>query len=157
MKLIGILSLQTAQIGGSTFTFTSTRDQVIDYTTPLFEEANGILARRPVVEDTMWSVFQPLTWVSWSSIAGAVIISAFFSWLFSRFSPISAWNLGVPFAIKDEVWMKEHLWSVCGSLLQQGQWVGFGQSQKLLYMSQVKLMNKISFLVETFENRSFFF
>lgn len=35
-------------------------------------------------------------------------------------SPLSAWNLNLPFRIEDEIRIVDNFWTVIGSFLQQG-------------------------------------
>ena len=108
-------------MGASTFTVSATRDTVIDFTVPLFEEANAVLLALPKPLSKMWNVFLPFSWHLWINVIVAIVVTAGFAHLLSKFSPMSAWNRRLPWAITDEVWFKEYVWSVWSSFAQQGQ------------------------------------
>lgn len=120
---------QNFTFAAAPFSVSSSRQKVVDFSFPLFEDANAILLHLPKSKDNLWQVFKPLTPSVWLSVFGAMFFVALLSWLFSRGSPFSAWNLCLPFAIKDEVQIEGHLWNAMGALLQQGKFcVGLSQS-----------------------------
>ena len=115
------MRFQTVDLGASTFTNTAIRDTVIDFTVPIFEEANAVLVPRPKPASKMWNVLKPFSWRLWSYIMGSMGVATICAYTFAKFSPLSAWNLKLPWAVADEVWLQEYMWSIMGSFLQQGQ------------------------------------
>uniref|UniRef100_A0A1I8JLH1 PBPe domain-containing protein n=1 Tax=Macrostomum lignano TaxID=282301 RepID=A0A1I8JLH1_9PLAT len=75
----------------------------------------------PERESRLWNLFMPFTYKVWLTIIGTIVGCSLIAWLFAFFSPFSAFNLGADYAVADEVWLKEYLWSCIGSFLQQGQ------------------------------------
>uniref|UniRef100_A0A1I8IU14 Lig_chan-Glu_bd domain-containing protein n=1 Tax=Macrostomum lignano TaxID=282301 RepID=A0A1I8IU14_9PLAT len=118
---VGELQRGMVHIGAGPFTKTAVRDRVIDYSTALFQESNGILVPKPERESRLWNLFMPFTYKVWLTIIGTIVGCSLIAWLFAFFSPFSAFNLGADYAVADEVWLKEYLWSCIGSFLQQGQ------------------------------------
>lgn len=109
-------------MSGGPFTQSEIRARVVDFPHPLFEDFTSILIQKPASPNPTWSVFKPFSWRVWISVVAALFFSSGVSWLFSRFSPFSGWNLKLDFAISEEVSINEHLWNVTGSLLQQGKY-----------------------------------
>ena len=52
---------------------------------------------------------------------GSMGVATICAYTLAKFSPLSAWNLKLPWAVADEVWLQEYMWSIMGSFLQQGQ------------------------------------
>uniref|UniRef100_A0A1I8H5G6 PBPe domain-containing protein n=1 Tax=Macrostomum lignano TaxID=282301 RepID=A0A1I8H5G6_9PLAT len=118
---VGELQRGEVSVAAGPFTITAARDEVIDFSVPLFEESNAILLPRPAPESKLWRVFSPFTMSVWLSIVAALFVTTFATWVLAYFSPFTAYNLNLEFAIADEVWLQEYLWSAIGSFLQQGQ------------------------------------
>uniref|UniRef100_A0A1I8HJW1 PBPe domain-containing protein n=1 Tax=Macrostomum lignano TaxID=282301 RepID=A0A1I8HJW1_9PLAT len=118
---VGELQRGLVTIAAGPFTRTTTRDSVIDYSTPLFQESNGILLPRPPPASKMWNVYLPFNYDVWISVIVLLFICSFITWILAYFSPFTAYNLKEEYAIADEVWFQEYVWSVVGSFLQQGQ------------------------------------
>uniref|UniRef100_A0A1I8I790 PBPe domain-containing protein n=1 Tax=Macrostomum lignano TaxID=282301 RepID=A0A1I8I790_9PLAT len=57
----------------------------------------------------------------WLAVLAALAVASLTIFALAYFSPFSAWNLQLEFAIADEVWLQEYIWSCIGSFLQQGQ------------------------------------
>ncbi|PAA76062.1 hypothetical protein BOX15_Mlig017883g2, partial [Macrostomum lignano] len=118
---VGEVQRGIVSIGGSTFTKTAIRDSVVDFSTPLFQEANGILVPRPPPESKLWNVYAPFKYDVWILVIIFIFVCAAVTWVLAYFSPFSAYNLRLEFAIADEIWLQEYIWSIVGSFMQQGQ------------------------------------
>uniref|UniRef100_A0A1I8GT76 Lig_chan-Glu_bd domain-containing protein n=1 Tax=Macrostomum lignano TaxID=282301 RepID=A0A1I8GT76_9PLAT len=118
---VGEVQRGIVHLGAGTFTKTTLRDSVIDFSADLFAEYNGILVPKPKPSTKMWNVFYPLSWQLWLCLAASLFVAAFCVWIMAYYSPFSAVNLQLECAITDEVNYLEYLWTVTGCLMQQGQ------------------------------------
>uniref|UniRef100_A0A1I8HAM9 CCHC-type domain-containing protein n=1 Tax=Macrostomum lignano TaxID=282301 RepID=A0A1I8HAM9_9PLAT len=118
---VGEVQRGIVSIGGSTFTKSTTRDGVVDFSTPLFQEAYGILVPRPPPESKLWNVYAPFKYDVWILVIIFIFVSAAVTWVLAYFSPFTAYNLRLEFAFADEIWLQEYIWSIVGSFMQQGQ------------------------------------
>uniref|UniRef100_A0A1I8J021 PBPe domain-containing protein n=1 Tax=Macrostomum lignano TaxID=282301 RepID=A0A1I8J021_9PLAT len=112
---------QIVAIGAGPFTKTTGRASVIDFSAALFQESNGVLVPNPGRKSKMWNIFTPFTEYVWYAIVGALLVSALLTWLMAYFSPFTGYNLGLEYAIGDEIWLQEYFWAFIGSFMQQGQ------------------------------------
>uniref|UniRef100_A0A1I8JJF5 PBPe domain-containing protein n=2 Tax=Macrostomum lignano TaxID=282301 RepID=A0A1I8JJF5_9PLAT len=117
---IGMLQRGEAEFA-MPFAITNIRYQVIDYSEDYMFSANTILVKRPPSESKLWNVFTPLAWDSWLLILGMLVFVPIIVFVLASCNPFSGWNLRISYAFADEVWLKEYIWSVIGSFLQQGQ------------------------------------
>uniref|UniRef100_A0A1I8I4V2 PBPe domain-containing protein n=1 Tax=Macrostomum lignano TaxID=282301 RepID=A0A1I8I4V2_9PLAT len=103
------------------FAVTTVRARVVQFGSDFLATSNSILAKRPPASSKMWNLFTPLAPSTWAALLVALLAASLIVYLLAAFSPFSAWNLDLTYAFADEVWYKEYLWSLIGSLLQQGQ------------------------------------
>uniref|UniRef100_A0A1I8H6T5 PBPe domain-containing protein n=1 Tax=Macrostomum lignano TaxID=282301 RepID=A0A1I8H6T5_9PLAT len=110
-----------SHLGAGPFTKTSIRDSVIDFSTPLFDQSTAVMVPKPPPDTKMWNIFTPLSPSVWYLLLGTLACASVVMWVLAYYSPFSAYNLGLEYAVSDEIWLHEYIWSAIGSFLQQGQ------------------------------------
>ncbi|PAA58520.1 hypothetical protein BOX15_Mlig031664g1, partial [Macrostomum lignano] len=118
---VGEVQRGIADIGVNIFTQTSARIQAVQFSVPLFEDVSSALLPMPPIEEKLWNFVGPFSAQVWILLLVALLFGSSLTWLIAYFNPFSLWNLGLNYALIDEVSYKEYIWSFIGSLLQQGQ------------------------------------
>ncbi|VDP65350.1 unnamed protein product [Echinostoma caproni] len=111
---------QRIDIAAALLTLTDDRSLHINYLGPFLISSTAMLGARVASDNSLFKMFKPFKPSVWIMIAASVIVSGLGLFAINRLSPFSAWNLGLPGAIADEVAVQENVWSTIGSFLLQG-------------------------------------
>lgn len=103
------------------FAITSTREVDVDFTSPFWEDSFGILTLKSQSETgKLFQMMKPFTTDVWVSIAAAMVLVAFVSFLSSYFSPYTEWRRDSTNVSKKEASLKENFWIIYSSVIEQG-------------------------------------
>lgn len=115
-----LISHQRIDVAAALLTLTKNRSEYINYLGPFLISTTAILGARVVSDSDVFKVFRPFDTTVWFLIVLSFVLTGLGMYAINRITPFSAWNLGLPGAISDEVTARENMWSVLSSLLLQG-------------------------------------
>ncbi|THD28451.1 hypothetical protein D915_000719 [Fasciola hepatica] len=107
-------------IAAALLTLTRNRSKHIHYLGPFLISSTAMIGARIVSDGDLFKMLRPFKGSVWIMIMFSIIITGLGVYTLNRITPFSAWNLGLPGAIPDEITAQENLWSVLSSCLLQG-------------------------------------
>ncbi|RUS76047.1 hypothetical protein EGW08_016177 [Elysia chlorotica] len=117
--VIGMVIQKKAALGIGPFSITSTRKNVVDFTTAFAEDGTGILTRRPGYGSSkMFQLFKPFEPLVWGCLVCSVIVSSMALYLVNRTSPFA--GRGFSNSVPHKLTMFYCFWAILASSVSQG-------------------------------------
>ncbi len=109
------------------------REKVIDFVHPFMEDGVGILLKRPTGDaNKMAKVFLPFHATVWCLIVTAILIVGILLYFVNRTTPYSGKKTGHEDATCGELCIRENMWMIFASFIEQGGLMFFYLKQHLL-------------------------